>query len=209
MLIRRAIHTDESALYDVCLRTGAEGQDATGLYTDPRLLGHIYVGPYLALEPDLAFVLDDGEPAGYVLGARDTVNFARRCEREWWPPLRERHPDPTVERTWTPDERLQHVLHHPPQLDPVLLAEYPAHLHVDLLPRVQGAGHGRRLITRLLDELRATGASGVHLVTGATNRNAIGFYDRMGFRTLQTNLGGVVMTMRLSASEGFSTSPDG
>lgn len=209
MLIRRATPADESALYDVCLRTGAEGEDATGIYSDPLLLGHIYVGPYLTLEPGLAFVLDDGEPAGYVLGARETVDFDRRCELEWWPALRRRYPDPAAGRAWTPDEHLQHMIHHPPRPDPVLLAEYPAHLHIDLLPRAQGAGHGRRLITRLLNELRATGVAGVHLVTGAKNQRAIGFYDRIGFRTLQTNLGAVVMAMRLSTGGGCSTSPDG
>ena len=205
MLIRRASPEDESALYDLSLRTGDEGRDATDIYTDPRLIGHVYVGPYLALEPDLAFVLDDGQPAGYVLGARDTVDFDRRCERQWWPPLRERYPDPPTDRPWTPNERLQHMIHHPPRLDRVLLAEYPAHLHINLLPRAQGAGHGRRLITRLLAELRATDAAGVHLVTGARNRRAIGFYDRIGFRTLQTNLGAVVMAMRLNTSGGFGS----
>ena len=209
VLIRAATPADESALYDVCLRTGAEGEDATGAYTDPRLLGHIYVGPYLALEPDLAFVLDDGQPAGYVLGARDTMEFDRRCEREWWPTLRNRYPDPPVGRPWTPDERLEHMIHHPPRLDRMLLAEYPAHLHIDLLPRAQGAGHGRRLITHLLQELRTMGAAGVHLVTGVQNRRAIAFYDRIGFRTLQTNLDAVVMAMRLRSSGGSSTSPDG
>lgn len=209
MLIRPATSTDGPALYDICLRTGAEGKDATGTYTDSRLLGHIYVGPYLALEPDLAFVLDDGAPAGYVVGARDTQNFYRRCEREWSPRLRQRYEDPPASRAWTPDERLQYVVHHPPRLDVALLAEYPAHLHIDLLPRAQGAEHGRRLITHLLDVLRAMDAAGVHLVTGAKNRRAIGFYDRIGFRTLQTNRNAVVMAMHLSTTGGFSTSPDG
>ncbi len=197
MLIRRATPADEYALYDVCLRTGADGEDATGAYADPRLLGHIYVGPYLALEPNLAFVLDDGEPVGYVLGARETVDFDRACERQWWPPLRRRYADPAAGRTWTPDEHLRHMIHHPPRLDPALLAQYPAHLHIDLLPRAQGAGHGRRLITRLLDELRATGAAGVQLVTGAKNARAIGFYDRIGMRALLTLPGSVVMGQRL------------
>jgi ribosomal protein S18 acetylase RimI-like enzyme len=197
MLIRPAIPGDQPAMYEVCLRTGAEGADATGIYTDPQLLGHVYVGPYLALEPDLAFVLDDGAVAGYVLGASDTVDFDRRCEREWWPQLRERYIDPPAERPWTPDERLQHLIHHPPRLDPALFDEYPAHLHIDLLPRAQGAGFGRRLITHLFDALRGKGAAGVHLVTGVNNRRAIGFYDRIGMRIVQTHPSAVVMGLRL------------
>lgn len=199
MLIRPATEADQLALYDVCLRTGAEGADATDVYRDPQLLGHIYVGPYLALEPGLAFVLDDGAPAGYVLGAHDTAQFDLRCEREWWPPLRAQYPDPPAGREWTPDERLQHRIHHPPRLDTALLAEYPAHLHIDLLPRAQGKGNGRALITQLLDRLHADGTPGVHLVTGVDNRRAIAFYDRIGFRTLQTPLGAVVMGMPVRA----------
>ena len=53
--LRPALPADEAALYEVCLKTGDGGQDATALYTDPRALGNIYVGPYLALEPSLAF----------------------------------------------------------------------------------------------------------------------------------------------------------
>src|SRR5262249_39483616 len=45
---------DLPALYEVCLRTGDAGQDATALTRDPTLLGEIYVGPYLAAAPGLA-----------------------------------------------------------------------------------------------------------------------------------------------------------
>jgi len=49
--LRRYERRDEAAVYEVCLRTGDNGNDATQLYDDPRALGHIYVGPYLKLEP--------------------------------------------------------------------------------------------------------------------------------------------------------------
>ena len=61
---------------------------------DPRLFGEIYAAPYGVLEPEHALVLDDGAGAaiGYVLGALDTPAFEARCEAEWWPALRARHP---------------------------------------------------------------------------------------------------------------------
>ncbi|HUL50995.1 MAG TPA: GNAT family N-acetyltransferase, partial [Candidatus Nitrosotalea sp.] len=68
--IRRCEPRDTAAAYEVCLRTGDNGNDATALYEDPNALGHLYVGPYLKLEPDLASVLeDDAGVCGYVLGA--------------------------------------------------------------------------------------------------------------------------------------------
>ena len=45
MTIRPARPGDGPAMYDVCLRTGAHGGDASALYRDPRLLGEVYVGP--------------------------------------------------------------------------------------------------------------------------------------------------------------------
>lgn len=39
---------------------------------------------------------------------------------------------------------------------------YPAHLHVDLLPRAQGHGVGQRLMAALFARLAAFGAPGVH-----------------------------------------------
>lgn len=199
MFIRPARVDDRDRLYEVCLRTGASGRDATAIFADPCLLGHVYVGPYLALEPDLAFALDeDGEAMGYVLGARDTVDFERRCEREWWPPLRERYADPAAGRSWTPDERLCHMLHHPVPTDPAVAADYPAHLHVDLLPRAQGSGHGRRLVEHLLSRLRAMGVHGIHLGVDADNEGAVGFYRHLGMRPVRQEAGALILGMPLT-----------
>jgi len=190
---------DAPALYQICLRTGDRGEDATGHYTDPDLLGHVYVGPYLALAPRFAFVLDDGAPVGYALGVPDTAEFARACERSWWPPLRQRYPDPAdvPAHQRTPDQQVAALIHHPPIPGPALLARYPAHLHIDLLPQAQGRGHGRALMTRLLAALAEAGASGVHLGVAAANRRAIGFYRRLGFAEVERSPGGLMMAMPL------------
>jgi ribosomal protein S18 acetylase RimI-like enzyme len=189
MTIRPYRPADEPALYEVCLRTGDGGRDATGRYADPLLLGHLYVGPYLALAPRLAFVLDDGDsdagqPVGYVLGALDTARFEADCEASWWPAMRRRYPDPAEPRT--PDDRLVAIIHHPHFQSPEITARYPSHLHIDLLPAAQGRGHGRALMRRLLEALAAAGSPGVHLGVAAGNQNAIGFYRRLGFAELES-----------------------
>jgi ribosomal protein S18 acetylase RimI-like enzyme len=178
---------DAPALYRICLLTGDSGRDATGRYADPRLLGHVYVGPYLALSPELALVLDrgDGTPVGYALAARDTAGFAARCEARWWPALRRRYPDPAgvpPERR-SPDQRLASQIHHPPPV-PDVAARYPSHLHIDLLPEAQGRGYGRALLDRLLAGLADAGSPGVHLGVDPANTGALGFYRRWGFTEL-------------------------
>ncbi|TQM64032.1 GNAT family N-acetyltransferase [Humibacillus xanthopallidus] len=175
---------DRGALYDICLRTGDSGADATGSYAEPALLGEVYVGPYLAFEPGLALVLDDGMGAGgYTLGALDTRAFEDRCEREWWPPLRERHP--LARHTpGSADAGVVALIHRPARAPDVVVADHPSHLHIDLLPRWQGGGWGRRLIEALLERLAAAGSPGVHLGVGVGNPRAVGFYRHLGFTEL-------------------------
>src|SRR5580700_2330225 len=85
--------SDLDELYRICLLTGDAGQDATPLYQDPRLLGHIFAAPYGILEPSLAFVAEDAVGVGgYIVGALDTQAFEARLESEWWPGLRGRYP---------------------------------------------------------------------------------------------------------------------
>jgi ribosomal protein S18 acetylase RimI-like enzyme len=181
--IRPARPGDRGALYAVCLATGRDGEDASASFHDPDLLGHRYVGPYLDLEPDLAFALEDARgPCGYALGTADSVDFYRRLADDWLPALRPRlaaPPRPGAART--EDERMLAELHAPTIVLPRDLAAYPAHLHIDLLPRAQGQGLGRRMMRTLLDALAARGAAGVHLGVSPANVRAQGFYRALGF----------------------------
>lgn len=198
--IRPVATTDPAevdSLYDICLRTGDGGKDATALYGDPRLLGEVYLGAYLQLEPDLAFVLDSPDgPLGYVLGARDTLAFEAACQRSWWPQLRERYPLGRFPKE-SPDERLVRLMHSPHPADPAVVGEYPAHLHIDILPAGQGGGNGRRLMEHLLEALRTAGAPGVHLGVATANRQAVGFYQHLGFTRLQGDEHGLTLGLRL------------
>ncbi|MEO6790204.1 MAG: GNAT family N-acetyltransferase, partial [Ornithinibacter sp.] len=79
------------------------------------------------------------------------------------------------------DEGLIHRFHDPVRTDPALAAAYPAHLHIDLLPRLQGLGWGRALMRRMLERLALAGAGGVHLGVAESNTGAHVFYERIGF----------------------------
>jgi hypothetical protein len=50
---------DLEDLYRVCLLTADFGEDATRFYSDPKLVGRLYVAPYAIFEPSLAFVAED------------------------------------------------------------------------------------------------------------------------------------------------------
>jgi ribosomal protein S18 acetylase RimI-like enzyme len=174
---------DFTALGRICLLTGDNGKDASLLYNDPDLLGLYYTAPYLVLEPDLCFVLlYQHQPCGYMLGTPDSANFYIRCEREWFPLLRQRYPllnsnDPS------PDAQIVRAIHTGHCINAELSA-YPAHFHIDVLPIAQGHGWGRRLIEAFLQQLREQGVPGVHLGVGKANWRAVRFYERQGFQPL-------------------------
>lgn len=180
---------DLDDLYRVCLRTADNGQDATPLFGDPMLPGHVWAAPYAVLEPSLTFVAvgPAGVAQGYVVGARDSAAFARQLDERWWPELRLRYPDPPASLPpdrWTRDQQVAHVMHHPYPVPAELNAHYPSHLHINLLPPLQGQGAGRRLIEALTGALRAQGSPGVHLRVATANPRAAGFYARVGFTEL-------------------------
>lgn len=184
--IRLARPDDADRLAEICLRTGAAGQDATELMADPLLLGDLFVLPYAELEPDLAFVVDDGHGAqGYIVGARDTRVFEARAEAEWYPAARERHAAPGT--TSGLDSLFVALLHDPPTAADEVVADYPSHLHIDLLPPFQSGGWGTRLMDVLFDALRAAGSKGVHLGVAEANQRAIGFYGHLGFVELHAD----------------------
>jgi ribosomal protein S18 acetylase RimI-like enzyme len=182
--IRNYRAADRDAVGDICVRTGADGDDARDLHPDPDLLPTIFAWPYVEYQPELAFVLDDGGRAvGYVLGCTDTAAFAAWFARVWLPLLVERFP-PIEGPPVTPTEEMRRLLHHPERMVRPELATHPAHLHIDLLPEAQGRGYGRALMEAFLTALGRGGVSSVHLSMSRTNTRARAFYDRLGFTEL-------------------------
>ncbi len=196
---------DLSGLYDVCLRTGFHGEDATGRYADPLLLGDVYAGPYAAHDPALVTVVDDGAGvAGYVIGCADTLGFEQWARERWWAGVRRRHRElvATGVRPTELDTALLRSLDRPPGPRPYLhgRAAHPAHLHIDLLPHAQGRGLGRRLVEHLLVQFGARGVAGVHLGVSTRNPGAVAFYRRLGFSELvepEAGATGLTMGLRL------------
>ena len=170
--------SDLEDLYRICLATGLAGQDASGVYADPKLVGHLYAAPYGLLLPDCALVAEDAEGvAGYILGAPDTAAFEAQAEQDWWPALRRQYADPSgAPAAWSDDQRLSYLIHHPRPLRPALLERFPAHLHIDLLPRLQGQGLGLRMMDAWLALAASMGARGAHLECSAENARALRFY---------------------------------
>jgi ribosomal protein S18 acetylase RimI-like enzyme len=177
--------TDLPAVYDICVRTADGGADARGRYVSDQLMGDIFAAPYVTAEPEHAHLLDHGTgtAVGYVLGTADTVRFADWYRDTWLPATAGRYPEP-ADPPVTPDEAMLTLHRHPERMVVPELADYPAHLHIDLLPQWQGKGWGRALMARFLAGLHAAGVKQVHLGMQPSNVRARAFYDRLGFHEI-------------------------
>ncbi|WP_405904357.1 GNAT family N-acetyltransferase [Streptomyces sp. NBC_00656] len=195
--------SDRDALADICVRTADNGGDSRHLYPDPELMPSIFAAPYAHLEPDLAFVIDDGtgRAVGYILGTADTSRFVTEFRGRWLPLVEDRYPRPEAAPRSPSDEMIA-LLHNPERMVLPELAAHPAHLHIDLLPDWQRRGYGRELMRAFLAALDAKGVKGVHLCMLTANTRARAFYDRLGFTETEVpDPGPVTYLVRSTAAD--------
>lgn len=175
--IRQATPRDAAALARVCLLTGAHGDDATGAFCDDDVLADVYALPYLEGPGCEAYVLDvSGTPLGYVVGTADSAAFQEWFSREWWPARRGDRTPQTPGDEWLLPSADDPTRCHIDRLD-----EFPAHLHIDLLPEMQGHGWGRRLMDTMMAALAHRGAHGIHVGVSLHNAPAQAFYPKLDF----------------------------
>ncbi|WP_430645300.1 GNAT family N-acetyltransferase [Agromyces sp. GXS1127] len=191
-VIRAYRPEDREAIARICLLTAAGGGDARGVYRDDSLMPEVYALPYVDYAPDLAFVVErgGGRVGGYVLGIADTAEFIDWYAREWAPAFRERHPvagPPTEHRPAYTESQLIADGGDPERMRIPELGAYPAHLHIDLLPELQGRGLGRRLVDTLRAALADRGVPALHLGIDPANVGARAFYERLGFHELPSS----------------------
>ncbi|WP_084038227.1 N-acetyltransferase [Demequina sp. NBRC 110053] len=192
MAVRPAAAADASVIASICLLTGDSGTDATGMFCDDAALADVYALPYLEGPGGFTLVWDEGEGvAGYVLGTDDTRAFQRWFVGEWWPAR------PARDQRTEGDRWLLPAAADPVRMVVDAVDDYPAHLHIDLLPAAQGRGAGRALIEAACALLSERGARGVHLVTSRDNRGAQAFYPRVGFTEIGGDGGSVTFARAL------------
>lgn len=222
MRIRDYRPSDLPYLYDICLRTGDSGKDASGLLPDSFVIGQYYAAPY-ALRDGRCVLILEGErdeaglarPLGYILGTDDTASYNAWLVSEWLPGCAALYgPRPSAApAAEVPDaggsgrgetqaaepslyERLAKLFTAKPET-PAYCDRYPGHIHIDILPEGQGAGWGRRLMDAFCDRLRSLGCRGFHLGVGARNQAGVAFYRRYGMEELEAPAWGFVFGRRL------------
>lgn len=181
LLIRNYKEKDFERLFEICLKTGDSGKDASHLYKDPKLLGSFYAAPYAIFHPELTFILAENDIAiGYIIGTDNTQKFYEKTEAQYFPELRKKYSFPNEEDT-SPDARIIRLIYkgHIPRKE---CLSYPAHLHIDILP--EGKGMGKKLMDTFISKLIELKVPALHLEVGKRNTNAIAFYQKYGFKKI-------------------------
>jgi GNAT superfamily N-acetyltransferase len=182
--IRQARSSDMDALYRISLETGHYGENASHLYADLQMMGHIYSAPYLLFEPDLTFVVVcDDQVVGFCVGTSDTAQFEARLDADWWPSLRKQYPKPNenMRSTWSADERRCQMIHVPDTTPRQVVEMYPTHVHMNLLPLIQGQRLGGLILQRWMQQAVQSGVTAVHIGANANNKRALQFWRKQGF----------------------------
>jgi ribosomal protein S18 acetylase RimI-like enzyme len=190
--IRNYQPSDEAAVQEITFRTGFKGSDLTGrnYFDDKRLFFVIFIYYYTRYEPEHFFVAVDTKDdtvLGFIGGTTDTAAQERGFQKKmpWRIASRAllitswRYP--RTFKTVMSMMRMMGDIQENEDKRSILRAEYPAHLHINLLPDYQSMGLGTRMMERFEEHLIGQGVKGVHLQTTSHNRKAIPFYKKMGF----------------------------
>lgn len=188
---------DRDAVYDICLKTGDSGKDASHQFTDPLALGHIYAGPYMEYEPQSVFILNNGKNiTGYIMGTMNSKEFYDWMYNEWFQLFRNTYSQPSGDpKKWSRTEKTINIFF--TEMNKKLFEEFPAHLHIDLLPIAQGKGQGKLMMDHYIAHLDNNDIKGVHLELSIANKRAFNFYKTYGMSELERDDDSIFMGLQI------------
>lgn len=179
-LIRPALPADEARLGEIAYLTGYFGNSAATYFPDRQLFADLWIRAYFRLPAAVGFVAQvDGDVVGYVIGSANEVAYRRALARVVADTV---VPGLLTRRYTRPLSGLAYLLRtlrYPSPHAPV--SEFPAHLHLNLLPLARGLGLGLGLLQAFLERSGQLGVPGVQLSTTDQNHAALGLYAKAGF----------------------------
>jgi ribosomal protein S18 acetylase RimI-like enzyme len=187
---------DENELSEICFRTSFIYPDLS----QKDLVNWRWLIPFCRIETENCFkaVIDDNKIAGYILSTLDTLSFEKKCAAEFNKKISDlkahflKNHKLTEEELEEFNEHFNFPVSKKSDPDYQIKEEYPAHLHINILPAYQGQRLGPKLIDYLIQQLKLNKCPGLHLGVGAENTRAMKFYERYGFDRINVNIEGAV-----------------
>ena len=170
MTVRAYVAKDRDAVESICLATADTRLAKNKLMRDALL--DCFCRWYLTNEPENCFVALDGQdqPIGYILCAEDFARWESSFMKSLHGLLK--NPVSKLMGRATVDSLRPYS------------TDYPAHLHIDILPAYQRQGIGGQLLNALCDHLREINIPGVMLSVAKDNEKGVGYYQKHGFELL-------------------------
>jgi GNAT superfamily N-acetyltransferase len=182
-MIRSYRDSDMAALREICFQTALYGQCVEPLCHDREFIAEAVLGYYTRFERESLFVAEaDGRVVGYLTGCADTKRFKRLFASAIVPRLLVRfvgHGHWHRAGVWRIIVAVTVLGLRRYRVVRRIVAEYPAHCHIDIAPDAQRAGLGSKLLEAFFDRLKSDGVKGIHVSTptGPGKR----FFAKRGF----------------------------
>ncbi len=186
VVVRPYRFADLEAVRRISCETALCGQPIDALFWDRQIVADALVGYYTELEQESVFVADaGGHVVGYLTGCVNTRSFERLFTRKILPRLiwsSVRKGLLFRGSFWRLVWAVCRATFRWSQRSPAVIAEYPAHCHLNLDPGFRQAGTGLKLFEAFLNRLREQGVFGIHIVTSTEPGKA--FFRKTGFTLL-------------------------
>ena len=185
MITLRNVRTDDlDALHQIHQATSSN-PNKTPEQWQLAYLKYVDYYPRFAFETSFVTCDENGKPLGYLLCESDADRFFKLMSEAYQEEMDAIVPG-SFERFMNSQSFLQ-----------TFKDQYPAHLHIDLLPSAQNMHLGSKL---LIEELKARNIPGVLLGVSKTRPPAIHFYKKHGFEVLEEEPSGYTMGLKLDES---------
>jgi ribosomal protein S18 acetylase RimI-like enzyme len=187
LTIRPYQRIDQTALLHIACETAFFGAPVEAFLDDRRLFEDAMYRYYVDHEPQHAWVASQGgRVVGFLAGCTDSQARAHVFSRRilpslLWKAVRGQYRLGRLTLRYGTDAFLGSLRGEFAHVD---FDQYPAHLHINLLPEARGQGAGTQLIQAYLSQLRGQSISGVHLFTTSHNQAAVHVYQHCGFKLL-------------------------
>jgi ribosomal protein S18 acetylase RimI-like enzyme len=189
--IRECSLDDLTAISDICYKTGFMGEDLTGSgrFNDRTLFSYLFCLYYPLYEIDncfIAFDVNKNKIIGYILGSRNTLEQEKRFMWKMVPKIALRMCTYTI--FFYPGSFRAVLLFmrnlELKDIEKTVYMEYPAHLHMNILPEYQKRGVGSMLLDTFEDHMSDKKVSGIHIWTSNKNVKAVPFYSKHGYEII-------------------------
>src|SRR4030042_1789565 len=170
--IRNYQNSDCSAVCDISSDTAFFGEPVEAFLDDRRLYRDAFARYYVNYETSFAWVAENVDRIiGFLFGCADTTVFSRNWRRYI---ITKVLLDALTGNYWlgkrTASFAMGMLMGKIRGEEPVVnLADYPAHLQIDVKSGYRGLGIGRELIVAYLEQIRGLCVGGVHLLTTSHN----------------------------------------